>query len=225
MSRLHTMSSNGWDFLQHLLYVRLMQWEDCPVELLAAPFLQPERYANRPIYFSDVIVRRDSPYTSFEHLQGRIWAYNERASHSGCNLVCYSLLERHKSPHYFGQTIKSGSHLTSLQMALDGQVDATAIDSHVLDVLLQRNPELATRLRIIDMFGPSAMPPIVIAKRLAPALKDRLRAALTSMHLDPVAVPYLHNGLIRRIAPVTDEHYNDIRHMLATVQATPFPFV
>src|SRR6266567_701857 len=85
-------------FLCGLRYVRLMQWEDCPVELLAAPVLQPERYANRPIYFSDVIVRRDSPYTSFEHLQGRIWAYNERASHSGCNLVCYSLLERHKSP-------------------------------------------------------------------------------------------------------------------------------
>jgi phosphonate transport system substrate-binding protein len=212
-------------FLCGLLYVRLMQWDDCPVELLAASVLLPKRYANRPIYFSDVIVRRDSPYTSFEHLQGRIWAYNERASHSGCNLVCYSLLERHKSPHYFGQTIRSGSHLNSLQMVLDGQADATAIDSHVLDVLLQRNPELATRLRIIDMLGPSAMPPIVVAKRLAPVLKDRLRAALMSMHLDPVTAKSLREGLIRHLAPVTDEHYNDIRHMLATVQTTTFPFV
>jgi phosphonate transport system substrate-binding protein len=211
-------------FLCGLLYVRLKQWKDCPVELLAAPVLLPARYANRPIYFSDVVVRRDSPYTSFEHLQGRTWAYNERASHSGCNLVCYSLLERRKPPHYFGQTLKSGSHLTSLQMILDGEVDATSIDSHILDVVLQRNPELATQLRIIDMLGPSAIPPIVVAKRLAPALKDRLRAALTSMHRNPVEAKNLHEGLIRHLTLVTDERYDDIRHMLATVQTVTFPF-
>jgi phosphonate transport system substrate-binding protein len=212
-------------FLCGLLYVRLMQLEDCPVELLAAPVLLPERYAERPIYFSDVIVRRDSPYTSFEHLRGRIWAYNERASHSGCNLVCYSLLERHKPPHYFGQTIRSGSHLSSIQMVIDGEVDATAIDSHVLGVVLQRNPGLATRLRIIDMLGPSAMPPIVVAKRLPLALKASLQAVLISMHNDPVAAKSLHEGMIQHLVPVADEHYNDIRHMLATVQVATFPCI
>lgn len=211
-------------FLCGLLYVRLKQQEDCPVELLAAPVLSPGRYANRPIYFSDVVVRRNSPYTSFEHLQGRIWAYNEPASHSGCNLVCYSLLERRKSPHYFGQSIKSGSHLASLQMVLDGEVDATAIDSHILDVVLQRNPALAAQLRVIDMLGPSAIPPIVVAKRLAPALKAHLRSALMSMHHDLATAKGLHSGLIQHLAPVTDEHYNDIRHMLATVQEATFHF-
>jgi phosphonate transport system substrate-binding protein len=207
-------------FLCGLLYVRLMQREGCPVELLAAPVLLPERYADQPIYFSDVIVRRDSPYSSFEHLQGCAWVYNERTSHSGYHLVCYSLLERHKPSRYFGQTIRSGSHLTSLQMVLDGEADAAAIDSHVLDIVLQRNPELATRLRIIDMLGPSAMPPVVVAKRLPPALKVSLRAALISMHDDPVAAKSLNDGLIRHLVPVADGHYNDIRHMLATVQAT-----
>ncbi len=211
-------------FLCGLLYVRLKQCEDCPVELLAAPVLLPERYANQPVYFSDVIVRRDSPYTSFEHLQGHTWAYNERASHSGCNLVCYSLLERRKPPHYFGQTIKSGSHLASLQMVLDGEADAAAIDSHILDVVLQRNPALTEQLRIVAMLGPSAIPPIVVAKRLSPALKDRLRTVLTSMHRDPMAACSLHKGLIRHLAPVTDEHYNGIRHMLAIVQTATFPF-
>src|SRR6266700_234344 len=47
-------------FICGLLYVRMMQWEDCPVELLAAPVLLPDRYQDRPIYFSDVIVRRES---------------------------------------------------------------------------------------------------------------------------------------------------------------------
>jgi ABC-type phosphate/phosphonate transport system substrate-binding protein len=69
------------------------------------------------------------------------------------------------------------------------------------------------------------MPPVVVAKRLDAALKDRLRAALAEMHLDPLAAQGLQQGLIRRLAPVTDEHYNDIRHMLAAVQAVTFPFV
>jgi phosphonate transport system substrate-binding protein len=212
-------------FLCGLLYVRMRQWADCPVELLAAPVLLADRYEDRPIYFSDVIVHRDSPYTSFDDLQGCTWAYNEATSHSGCNLVCYGLLKRHKSPHYFGQRVKSGSHLTSLQMIIDGQADATAIDSHVLDVMLQRNPALAAQLRVVAMLGPSAMPPVVVAKRLDAELKDRLRAALVEMHHDPSPAHDLQQGLIRRLVPVADEHYNDIRHMLATVQAVTFPFV
>jgi len=212
-------------FLCGLLYVRMRQWADCPVELLAAPVLLADRYEDRPIYFSDVIVRRDSPYSSFDDLQGCAWAYNEAASHSGSNLVCYSLLERHKSPHYFGRLVKSGSHLNSLQMVIDGQADAAAIDSHVLDVVLQRNPTLAAQLRVVAMLGPSAMPPVVVAKRLDAGLKDRLRAALVEMHHDPVVAQGLQQGSIQRLAPVADEHYNDIRHMLATVQAVTFPFV
>lgn len=212
-------------FLCGLLYIRMMRWNNCPVELLAAPVLLPDRYEDRPIYFSDVIVRRDSHYTSFDDLQGCTWAYNERASHSGCNLVCYSLLERRKSPHYFGELIKSGSHLNSLQMVIDAHADAAAIDSHILDVLLHRDPALATQIRVVSMLGPSAMPPIVVAKRLPAHLKERLRSVLTSMHHDPVASQSLHHGLIQRLAPVTDEHYNDIRCMFDTVQDVAFPFV
>ena len=115
-------------FICGLPYVHLADSPTCPVELLAAPVLQGERYQCKPIYFSDVIVRSDSPYTSFDDLQGCVWAYNQRTSHSGCNLVCYSLLERGKSPHYFGKTVETGSHRRSVQLVLEGQVDGTAVD-------------------------------------------------------------------------------------------------
>lgn len=81
-------------FVCGLMYVHMTNWSDCPIELLAAPVLYGERYLNKPIYFSDVVVHRDSLYTSFDDLQGCIWAYNESVSHSGYNLIYYSLLER-----------------------------------------------------------------------------------------------------------------------------------
>ncbi len=51
-------------FICGLPYVHLADSPTCPVELLAAPVLQGKRYQQRPIYFSDVIVRNDSPYAS-----------------------------------------------------------------------------------------------------------------------------------------------------------------
>ena len=60
---------------------------------IAAPVLRGERYGGRPIYFSDVIVHRDSPYRSFLDLRGRSWAYNEPLSQSGYGITRYHLLE------------------------------------------------------------------------------------------------------------------------------------
>ncbi len=211
-------------FICGLPYVRMTGQDTCPVELLAAPVLQGERYQHKPVYFSDVIVRSDSPYTSFDDLGGCVWAYNERASHSGCNLVCYSLLERGKSPDYFGKTVKSGSHLRSIEMVLEGEADATAIDSHLSDILRSRDEELAAKLRVVDVFGPSSIPPVVVSKRLDDQLKREMREALVTMHLDDCGASGLREGLIERFVLVTDENYGDIRRMLDRVEGVEFPF-
>jgi phosphonate transport system substrate-binding protein len=57
-------------FICGLPYVQLTQRGEPSVELLAAPVLQGPRYEGRPIYFSDVVVRRDSPYRAFADLRG-----------------------------------------------------------------------------------------------------------------------------------------------------------
>ena len=211
-------------FICGLPYVRMTSQDTCLVELLVAPVLMGERYMHRPIYFSDVIVRRDSPYASFDDLGGCVWAYNERVSHSGCNLVCYSLLERGKSPDYFGKTVKSGSHMRSLEMVLEGEADATAIDSHLSDILRSRDEVLAGRLRVVDVLGPSSIPPVVVSRRLDNELKCRLREALITMHLDNCGAEVLRQGLIERFVAVEDEDYRNIREMLEKVEGVKFPF-
>jgi ABC-type phosphate/phosphonate transport system substrate-binding protein len=211
-------------FICGLPYVRISSQDASLVELLAAPVLMGERYLHKPVYFSDVIVRSDSPYTSFDDLGGCIWAYNERVSHSGCNLVCYSLLERGKAPDYFGKTEKSGSHMRSLEMVLEGEADATAIDSHLSDILRSRDEVLARRLRVVDVLGPSSIPPVVVSRRLDNELKCRLREALITMHLDNCGAEELRKGLIERFVTVEDEDYRNIREMLEKVERVEFPF-
>ncbi len=193
-------------FICGLPYVRMTSQNTCPVELLAAPVLMGERYLHRPIYFSDVIVRSDSPYTSFD------------------DLVCYSLLERGKSPDYFGKTVKSGSHLRSLEMVLEGEADAAAIDSHLSDILRSRDELLAARLRVVDVLGPSSIPPVVVSMRLDNELKGKLQDALVTMHLDDCGARELQQGLIERFVAVRDEDYGNIRKMLEKVEGVEFPF-
>src|ERR671927_1365181 len=70
-------------FVCGLPYVNLARQNLSPIELLAAPVLRGDRYRGQPIYFSDVIVRSDSPFQSFADLRGCMWSYNDRDSHSG----------------------------------------------------------------------------------------------------------------------------------------------
>jgi phosphonate transport system substrate-binding protein len=202
-----------------LPYVWLAARRPPPVELLAAPVLHGARYAGRPVYFSDVIVRRDSPITCLEELEGRSWAYNEPASHSGYTVTLYSLVVMDARPGFLGPVVEAGFHQRALRLVAAGSVDAAAIDSQVLAIELRDHPRLADRLRVVGAFGPSTIQPVVAAGRLPARLKEQVREVLVELADDPTARPVLDYGFIRRFAPVGDASYDDIRAMLATIEA------
>ncbi len=205
-------------FICGLAYVHLSRQIPLPVEVVAAPILKGDRYQQNPCYFSDIVVRQDSAIRRFEDLYGGTWAYNEKASHSGYNLIQYSLLEQNVSLEGFAQTIETGSHLQSLRPVLQGKADATAIDSHLLDVILRNRPEVAEAVRIIGSFGPSTIPPVVVSTSLPRELRREIQQALLTMHLNRFFSQRLDDGLIERFTHVTDEHYHDIRIMYSKVQ-------
>lgn len=181
------------------------------LQAIAAPVLRGERYQNRPIYFSDVIVHRDSPFQQFADLRGRSWAYNEPESQSGYGITQYSLRQMGESWDFFGRLIHAGFHQKAIRMVCQRQVDAAAIDSQVLAIELRDHPHLAEHLRVIHVLGPSTIQPIAVSTRLPVSLKDEIQAAITT--LPPQAAPYLQFGLIERFVPVSDADYDDIRAM------------
>jgi phosphonate transport system substrate-binding protein len=183
------------------------------IELLAAPVMAAPRYQDRPIYFSDVIVSRESEYQSFEDLRGAVWAYNEPHSHSGYNLTRCTLARMGAYRGFFGRAVQAGSHQRSIQMVLQGEIDAAAIDSTVLEIELAYDPGLSERLRVIAELGPSPIPPLVILKRLPPDLRADVRRVLLEMHMDQAGQRVLAAANMRRYALVTDADYDPIRTM------------
>jgi phosphonate transport system substrate-binding protein len=202
-----------------LPYVWLADRRPPSVEPLAAPVLAGGRYGGRPVYFSDVIVRRDSPITRLEELAGRSWAYNEPASHSGHTVTLYSLVAMGARPGFLGPVVEAGYHQRAIRLVAAGTVDAAAIDSQVLAIELRDHPRLGAGLRVVGAFGPSTIQPVVAARRLPDALKDQVQELLVALADDPVARPVLGYGLIDRFTPIGDAAYDDIRAMLATIEA------
>ena len=202
-----------------LPYVWLAARRPPAVEPLAAPVLTGDRYAGRPVYFSDVIVRRDSPITCLEELRGCSWAYNEPASHSGHTVTLYSLVRMGAEPGFFSRVVEAGFHQRAIRMVHAGAVDAAAIDSQVLAIELRDHPQLADRLRVVGTFGPSTIQPVVATSRLRDQLKDEIRELLVELGDDPSARPTLAYGFIDRFSPVDDAAYDDIRAMLTAVEA------
>ena len=188
------------------------------VEPLAAPLLIGDRYADRPVYYSDVIVRHDSPVTCLEELRGCSWAYNEPASHSGHTVTLYSLVGMGARPGFFARVVQAGFHQRAIRLVHTGAVDAAAIDSQVLAIELRDHPKLADQLSVIGAFGPSTIQPVVAASRLADRLKVEVQELLVELGEDPTARTALDHGFIERFAAVDDRGYDDIRAMLATIQ-------
>ena len=202
-----------------LPYVWLAARRPAPLEPLAAPVLAGDRYVGRPVYYSDVIVRCDSPITCLEEVRGCSWAYNEPASHSGHTVTLYSLVRIGARPGFFGRVVEAGYHQQAIRLVDAGAVDAAAIDSQVLAVELRDHPELADGLRVVGSFGPSTIQPVVAASRLPSRLKEQIRNLLVELGDDPAARTVLAHGLVDRFTPVDDAAYDDIRAMLATIEA------
>lgn len=202
-------------------YVRLVDRPNPSIVLLAAPVMRAERYRNKPVYFSDVVVRSDSPYLSFADLRGAAWAYNEPGSQSGYHVTRYHLATMGEGWSFFGRLVESGAHRRSLEMVMEGEVDASAIDSTVLEWILARQPDVAEKIRIIGTLGPSPIPPWVMSHNAAAQYGEALRQALVNMHHTAEGQKVLATGQLARFAAVADADYNPIREMAVRAESNP----
>jgi phosphonate transport system substrate-binding protein len=206
-------------FLCGLPYVRLRREDPSLVDAIAAPVVSEARYGGRPIYFSDVIVPRDSPARSWGDLRGASWAYNEPESHSGYLLTLNRLAETAEPSSYFSRWDPTGYHERSIEMVARGEVGASAIDSHVLELVLRNRPENRDRIRVIDVLGPSTIQPLAATGAVSESLKRDVQQIMVDLNQRTEHREPLNQALIDRFVPIDDESYADIRRMLAAAEA------
>ena len=177
-------------------------------------------------YYSYTIVHKDSKLRSWADLKGKRYAFNEMESNSGYNMPRYKLVQLGAKSweSYFSKVVVSGSHDESIRMVARGSVDASSVDSLVLDYDRLNGSKDAHNVKIIEQLFPggAGAPPVVVSNKVAPDVRKRLQEILTNMHLDPQGRAILAKALLSRFAAPNDHNYDDIRRMEEAVRKAGF---
>jgi len=169
----------GCTFMCGLPYAR----DPRPLTPIIAPVVRGARYAGQPIYFTDIVVRTDSPYRSLEDTFGRRVGYTVHHSQSG-----YVALREHLLPY----RLKVGATLYKevvgplygardvVDALLAGRIDVGPLDSYVLDLVRHLQPDTGAKLRTIATTRAAPIPLFVATAPIGADLVGNLQAAFRS---------------------------------------------
>lgn len=153
------------------------------VDVLVAPVVHGES-----VYRSLLIVPAASPARSLSELVDRRFAFTDELSLSGRAWVIHRLAELHRDPdHFFSGVTYTQSHDRSIAGVAAGIVDGAAVHSLVLEHMVERDPTLSARIRVIERSPPFGLLPMVASTKLEAGERARLRRVLTSLHEDEAA--------------------------------------
>ena len=183
--------------------------EDFGMELLVAP-----QVGGETVYYSLLIAGSESTAQSLGDLRDASFAFSDPLSNSGRLAPVYQLALMGENPDaFFGRTIFTYAHDSSIRAVAEGVVAAAAVDSLVFDYMVKTEPKIATQVKMIQKWGPFGINPFVINPRLDAGLKEQLRRVFLEMDRDPPGKAILDDLLIERFVVPDDSIYDAVREM------------
>lgn len=183
------------------------------VELLLAPVMKDPKYKNKPIYYSFIIVHKDSQFHNFGDLKDSHFVFNDEISNSGYNMPRAHLIEIGETSGFFKKVSRSGSHEESIRLVALGKADVTAVDSLVYDYDVLNNPKYTQLTKILKILGPAGIPPIVVSSKMPLHLRNKIQDILIGMKNDQKGKSILNKALVDRFIKPVDSNYDSIREM------------
>lgn len=187
------------------------------MELLVAPQVKGET-----VYYSLLIVPATSDAHSLADLRGKVFAFTDPMSTSGRLYPTFLVKQLGETPErFFARTFFTYSHDDAIRAVADGLADGAAVDSLVYAYAVAREPELATRTRIIHRSPPFGIPPVVVGPNARPQLVAELRDTLLRMADDPQGRAALAELDIDRFVLIDDSAYDSVRELERQVGSLP----
>ena len=177
-------------------------------ELIAAPVPAPADFRSVPQYWSEMVVRKDSPFQAIEDTFGTRIALTVPDSQSGCLAALYYLMTAaDRFPLYREVITPQVTPLGAMSAIINGAAEVAPIDSYAFCLLQKYRSDLTSQLRIIGRTARTPIPPL-IASRPGP---ESLRAAFLEAHRTPELAPLLSALLIERFVRPDPEVYDALR--------------
>ncbi len=179
------------------------------LELLVAPVV-----SNKTVYYSYVIVPRDSDINSFEELKGKSYAFTDPMSNSGHLVPIYMLARMNETPDtFFKHYFFTYSHDKSIEAVAEKLVDGASVDSLIWDYQNSTNPGYTSKTKIIEISPPYGIPPVVIPAGSDPEFKRELEQIFLDMDKDERGREILKNIKVDKFVKINDSAYDTVREM------------
>lgn len=179
------------------------------LELLAMPLVK-----GQPIYYSYIIVHKNSSSKTLQDLRGKVFAFTDPKSNSGKLVPTYMLAKMKETPESFFSRVEfTYGHDKSIRAVAEKIVDAAAVDSLIWEYAARKNPQFTGQTKIIAKSAPYGIPPLVVRPGLDPAVKNTLKKILLSASTDPEGKAILDGMMIDSFVAGDDTNYNSIRAM------------
>ena len=172
-----------------------------------------------PLYYSYIIVRKDSGIESFEELRGKTFAFMDPQSNSGTLYPTYRLDQTGESPtSFFHNYVYTYGHDNSVKAVLNNTVDGAAVEDLIFNYMAVQNPAVASQIKVIEISPPFGSPPVVVHPDLDSETKEKLRNILLDMDEDDRGREILSRMNIDGFVHVSDSTYDSIREMYYQVK-------
>jgi phosphonate transport system substrate-binding protein len=179
------------------------------LELLAAPQVDGET-----VYYSYIIVHKDSLINRVEELRGKAFVFVDPISNTGKIYPTYLLKTMGETPEtFFKEYIYSYAHDTSIRAVAEGIVDAGAVDSLIWNYMDKSRSQFTQNTKIIKISPAYGIPPVVVCPSLKKDLKEKLKQILLNMHQDKEGKDILEKMSIDKFVEIDDSNYNSIREI------------
>jgi ABC-type phosphate/phosphonate transport system substrate-binding protein len=183
--------------------------------LVVAPIPSPAAYGGRACYWSDVVVRADSPFRSLEQTFGHRLALTTPESQSGYAALLHALMPFGSAKPLYREIIEPRfTPMGALTAVIEKKAEVAPLDSYAFALLSKYAPELTSQVRVIRSTEPTAIPALV-ASGPSPAVE----AAFLKAADKPAVRTLMDQLLLGRFARPEAKPYDELRERFLTMQA------
>lgn len=175
------------------------------VEVIA----RPEDIRGVSTYHGLIFVRKDSGIKSIKDMQGKCFAFVDKATTAGY-LLPLAYFKAHGINDYktfLQETYFTGTHEDAINDVLNKRADIGAAKNTVFNRLATADSRLRDELIILERSPDVPENGLAVRKDLDYSIKNKLKNALLNMHNDPKGKNVLKNFGAKRFIETTEDDY------------------
>jgi ABC-type phosphate/phosphonate transport system substrate-binding protein len=184
--------------------------------LVVAPIPSPAAYGGRACYWSDVVVRADSPFQTLEQTFGHRLALTTPESQSGYAALLYALMPFGTAKPLYREIVEPRfTPMGALTAVIEKKAEVAPLDSYAFALLSRYAPELTSQVRVVRSTEPTAIPALVASGAASPTVT----AAFLNARDQPKTAALMDQLLLGSFARPDLPAYDELRERFLTMQA------